>query len=558
MGIVVLAINADGTVRNDVGVLLDAQAVQVTRRLSRMGSFSISARASAANAGAVLAAGNRVRVLSDAGGSVQVVAEGRIRQVQQRLTADGGEVEAQGEDLLGELRERLVDGLLLAEDALFAPTYAEQHRAGDGTIAEIEAGTAVTLTVVSGDYLYIGYEERFDSYALAIDAPAPSGWTLATQYFRRDNAGYNGWETLTTTGGILAHGQMVISWTRPEDWVQSTHAGRGLFWVRVQITGSGDLILDSNNVRLRSWTGQTTGVIGAILAYAPAGWSVSGSYYSTPGRGILYQFDEETVLEALVRVAELTGEHFRLAATGRVIEWLRSEAADSGVFGVPATVDGARPEQFTVLGVDKTVHAPAGPTRLRPYGAGQGAARLTLARATWEPPAPIEIDTAGNWIVNPEAELWGERIEAAEAFSEIGGVDNGNSVAAANELAQTAYERFMQLAGTSVAVRVNGTRPTGAAPRPGDLVTLAGIRDANSDDPVWAWNWSGQLFVLERTDSLTADGGATMTLACNNNRFYPLTGNRLVAEALADVLRGQRRAQRIVATAVVGAYVQEG
>jgi hypothetical protein len=69
-------------------------------------------------------------------------------------------------------------------------------------------------------------------------------------------------------------------------------------------------------------------ILAAILTYAPAGWTSSG----TPGATVYFQFNGESVFEALRKVAELTGNHFRLAhdangAVLRQIEWLAAPDA---------------------------------------------------------------------------------------------------------------------------------------------------------------------------------------------------------------------------------------
>jgi hypothetical protein len=85
-----------------------------------------------------------------------------------------------------------------------------------------------------------------------------------------------------------------------------------------------------------------------IMALAPAGWSLvsTGAGYANSYKAVLQQFEGETILTALIRLAELTGEHFRLG-TGRTIEWLRRSgsaklvySSSSGAFTLGETIIG--------------------------------------------------------------------------------------------------------------------------------------------------------------------------------------------------------------------------
>jgi hypothetical protein len=60
-----------------------------------------------------------------------------------------------------------------------------------------------------------------------------------------------------------------------------------------------------------------------LIALAPSGWSLDGSGgFKKTYKAIYHTYDGETVLEAFYRLAELTGEQFRLGS-GREITWLR-------------------------------------------------------------------------------------------------------------------------------------------------------------------------------------------------------------------------------------------
>lgn len=85
-----------------------------------------------------------------------------------------------------------------------------------------------------------------------------------------------------------------------------------------------------------------------IIALAPAGWTLDTDRgFETTEKSILHMFEGETVLQALVRLAEITGEHFYLG-TGRTLVWMRGTGSAKlkytayfGTFAAGDTVTGA-------------------------------------------------------------------------------------------------------------------------------------------------------------------------------------------------------------------------
>lgn len=74
-----------------------------------------------------------------------------------------------------------------------------------------------------------------------------------------------------------------------------------------------------------------------IIALAPAGWALNTARgFDTTITTIYHQYDGETVLEALVRLAELTGEHFYTTSDRKVV-WIRAvgsaKVTHSGITG---------------------------------------------------------------------------------------------------------------------------------------------------------------------------------------------------------------------------------
>jgi hypothetical protein len=124
-----------------------------------------------------------------------------------------------------------------------------------------------------------------------------------------------------------------------------------------------------------------------LLTYA-TGWSMDAvNGYATLLGEVLLTLADETVLAALVKIAEMTGESFRLGA-GRKIVWLRDLTAAAVSANVRLINAGHGPDLaanddvaiITELAVETNTHDLF--TYIYPRGAGDGDARLTLDETT--------------------------------------------------------------------------------------------------------------------------------------------------------------------------------
>jgi hypothetical protein len=183
-----------------------------------------------------------------------------------------------------------------------------------------------------------------------------------------------------------------------------------------------------------------------IMALAPSSWSISAG---TTAQNIYAGFDGETVLNALSRVGEHIGEHWRLG-TGRSIEWLgpATQFAASGVRAVqhvnqPVAVETS--ELIAVItGLEEVSDAADLISRVIPRGSGNGGAALTLSAVTDSAPAGYTLDAAANYVIRDDTESVYDRIERVLDFKEIGPLSNTTPdvQAAANMLLQAAVEHL--------------------------------------------------------------------------------------------------------------------
>jgi hypothetical protein len=164
-----------------------------------------------------------------------------------------------------------------------------------------------------------------------------------------------------------------------------------------------------------------------LLTYA-TGWSMDAvNGYATLLGEVLLTLADETVLAALVKIAELTGESFRLGE-GRKIVWLRDLTASAVSANVRLINGGHGPDLagnddvaiITELSVETNTHELF--TYIYPRGAGDGDARLTLEETTRFSAAGAGDYTSGDYTLHIDAdplESYIKRDTAVTAYGQI-------------------------------------------------------------------------------------------------------------------------------------------
>lgn len=194
-------------------------------------------------------------------------------------------------------------------------------------------------------------------------------------------------------------------------------------------------------------------VLAAIMAYALPGWTTTG----VPSGDVYYQFGDETVLAALIKVADILGDHFR--AVDRELQWKPTTAAgfDAAASGVRA-VDKGEPEdlldypEICVLdgGLQVSSDDTQRATRIYPRGAGNAGARLYLNGTTWVAPTGYSLvidtgDPAQSYIKHDANDATGVR-SLVETFRDIAPLSESGvaEVSASDQLAVTAHKTLMR------------------------------------------------------------------------------------------------------------------
>lgn len=354
------------------GEITSAYNLETTRRLSRAGRFAfdcplndpmlteiapdtrpvLSEKRIALIYGVVLLEGGLTVIQELGGGVIDMIS---------RTAPDTVHVE--GDDLFRELTYRSVLGLQNFEFQEFTatqvkledgsvdpdnPTYTDMPLAHDGNPVTFNTADLQTANV----FLLIGYSSPFGYIEFDLGAQVNSVVGQANYGFSVGTGdGYEEIEPFSdatiVAGAPLAQDGQVNFTTKPGGFALSTVDGDDAFWVRLDPDADFDPV-DFAEIRVGVPVA-TTDDLTNIMGYAPSGWALAGApFYSSTTNGSFYHFTDENVLEALIKTAEITGEHFRLGQ-GREVEWMRDDTPDSGIRAIQVTDPTANPAEVCYI-----------------------------------------------------------------------------------------------------------------------------------------------------------------------------------------------------------------
>lgn len=401
MQIFVTLENAAG-VKLGAGEITSAYGFEYTNRLSRAGRFAftvplndprlveISSDGRAvlsekriARVWGVVPFGNGLGALRDLGGGV---IDRIARTAPDTLTVEG-------DNLLRELTYRSVLGLqnfaisesvvgpgsVKLEDATTDPsTYTDKTPPSNVHLQEFDS------------YLLVGGLQpfltmRFDLGAQVNNNAAENNFGFATgaDSFSEIEPFSDG----TVNAGDPLNQDGTIRWTsRAGGWEAVTIDGSTLYWIRMDVTQTLDPV-DITQI----WLGvavPTTLDLSNIMAFAPSGWTLDTTdWYASTINGSFYRFSDENVLEALIKTAEITGEHFRLG-DGREVEWMRKDLPASGVHAVAVgDPTGGAATVCYITDIEEVIESYELATRVYGRGAGNGTEAIDFRDKTTADPA---------------------------------------------------------------------------------------------------------------------------------------------------------------------------
>lgn len=324
-----------------------------TRRLNRAGSFDFT----------MPAVDDRADLLSAMGGSSKApelaakkfamchtfinsrrteLGGGIVDEIKTQISPNGEiMLDVRGDDLLRELTYKHVGKLQIgAASATLTASKAIKHTPSTKANVNIIGGGGQVYATTT--YLYIGFTKPFSAFTPTVYAGNTNTVTLTAQYFSNNEewASSGGWRSITITDGTKDTNRTfyrtgTISWTQPADWEMTRHNNDKLYWMRFAFSASTTAVtITTANV---TGIGPTTTGPQLIKAFAPAGWTLDKDFgHDVTAKAVEWTFDGESVLAAFVKLAELTGERFRLAApgAGRSLVWLQNDERNSNIWAV--------------------------------------------------------------------------------------------------------------------------------------------------------------------------------------------------------------------------------
>lgn len=300
----------------------------------------------------------------------------------------------------------------------------------------------------------------------------------------------------------------------------------------------GSLIIDDGS------GGPNTNGPSDLIALAPSGWSLDTvDGYSVTAKSILHQFEGETILGAFIRLTELTGEHFR-AGDGQKVIWMQNDQPDSGVRafkGGDQLAIEENPAACLITDVQKVSDSYEQITRIYPYGAGDGDARVTLLASTWSAPSGWTIDTANNYIKKDSAESGGLQIERYLSWKDISDPDT---------LAEAAYEWLLRHVDPfdSYQLSVAGLKTT---LEPGSTIRVVYQEWIGSFHVI---DIDAVLLILQATNRIDANGLRTVSLQVSTIDRWAETDATAIVNGLSQAQNSYTHAQPVSGTSGTTAH----
>lgn len=442
-----------------------------------------------------------------------------------------------GDDLLRLLTHRTVGNLELYDvsSSLINPDEAYHHGPQEDPIVDDrmdealddDTGTYYEVAIQDDQFWYVGHSTKFSLVKVTIWGSYRNDNTadLELEYF----GSALGWTDHaidsdgTQSGGATLYQTGEIAYTRPTDWVPTTHHGVEKYWVRFRPTALLDTVRFAE-IEVYPEIGSSTPVAD-VMAYAPAGWTVvdTGGSPEESDQVVHLQFHDESVFTALTMVAKDAGEHFYLGS-GKTVVWLPTGVgtAESGLRAIRAGEAAdlhSNTDACVITRLTRSQDSYNMISRVYPYGSGRGAARVTLAHSTLTK-SGYTIDKTNNYI---EKNGLGFDVRKPLYFPEIGTPydEAVESSVSADTLLEAAYQYLerhypLQIAYNLTVVKLDSTL------NPGHTLRLDYRRYGRGWKPV---DIDADVVVLGITTRIDASGRRTYRLEVSSTDLWPPTDN---------------------------------
>jgi hypothetical protein len=529
------------------GPIVTATGWESVRRLDGAGTFVFAMPAGDPRS-ALLAHKRIVRCWGADGDGVREVGAGIIEQIELMPGRPGQAtmLRVSGDDLLRELANRTVGELALWQEVDYTPTVRIEE-----VYADPDSNTGYDLTLPESvnlsaseplKLLYIQYSRPFSKITLTLssvntvetdtfqvqyynaeDVLRPA-WESLGQLVNNSAAGPDPGETAITPFGVV--GTQTIEFAAPAGW----RPLGGQYIVRM-FDQAADLEAFGLTAVSVTIVEPVEDGLQRIMALAPPGWSLdpAGSY-ATAGP-VYMQYNGETVLAALARLAEHTGEHFRLAPAGRRITWIGVDQDDSGLQAVASgslDTDG----RLLITDLRRTSDSYELYTRLYAYGGGVGSGRLTMALATASE-AGYTLGADGTYLDADAAQASYGRIDRREDYPEVAPLDvsEAQQIHAANALYWRVYHALRRHSQLQYAFELS-VMPGRYTIWPGQTIA---VRYQEWRDGYAVVDIDATLWVLEVQQRVGVEGVMVAALTVSTVDYAPNNDYSTVARLMGSV-----------------------
>jgi hypothetical protein len=515
-----------------------------TARLDQAGEFSFEMPANSDAASTV-----QVKRVAHCYGLVNGVVTDLGMGIIDKKSIRGGMLVAEGSDLLRELTYRSVGALEISKQVAACPQEVQIIHPGDdldlplARDGNLATSSSFQMTLYEpagdfpGDWKYIGASVPFSHYTEDYGARVNSvSSSTLLQYY---NGVSGGWADLSasdtrTVAGVPYAQSGSVTYAKIEDW--ACHSASNHYIIRERVFSNLNVV-DLAEVTIYV-SAPTDTALADVSAFFPTGWGYDGGYSLTQN-DVYLQLDGENCLEALVKIAEVTGEHFRLG-TGRNVVWLQDDPLTSTYVARAVKLDGADPadvlsgsDRIGITGIERVEDTYELFTRIYPRGAGFGSAQVTLERTTKTAASPYALSASNNYIVNNDAEITYGRIDKWAYFRDIAAAQNvePDITLASDALYDVAYHDLRHNSQANQAYTLEIVAPNTII-NPGQRLRVVYTRFV---DGVAELNVNEDLIVLEATNEIDSTGVRTTAVQVSTVDAWPRNDDDVLVGLAEDM-----------------------
>ena len=512
------------------GPITSATGWTSTRRLDAAGAFSFTMPASDPMS-SHLGHKRVVRCWTFADGALKEMGAGIIERITWQPEADGATIiTVEGDDLLRELARRTVGDLKLFKEVEYVPELFMQPSGATITLP-------ASVNLEPDNFFYVQRTTSFSRISFTISSGQSADTeTLQIQYYN-DNGERAAWEALpgVVNGTAVAGGGASIrpfaqtgtlEFDTPAGWSIEPISGRYIIRFRDNTTNLSAFTLSACTVTVIE---PVSDALQQIMALAPPGWSLDPTGELATADDVYMQFSGESVLAALVLLAQQTGEHFVLSPSARRVKWLGLAQQSSGL----RAVQGTDVSDNTMLIASLTASSDSYElyTRVYPYGGGVGSGRLTMEHTT-RSQAGYAFGADNAYLEATAAIALYGQIDKRLDYSDIAPVkmDLAQVTNAANTLFDRVYNDLSRKSQLQFAYDLS-VIPARYAIWPGSTIRVVyhewvdNFHAMNIDDDLW---------ILETSQTISTSGVTTIDLVVATVDYWPGNDYRAIARMMGD------------------------